>query len=103
MDILGQVRNTGRVVFEMDANAPRRTTPRLACCVACALAVVCIGEHAAAQAQGQRTSDAVNAIDLLERGRVSLRAGDRYAALEAIAQAQRLQPGNLEIAHALAD
>ncbi|TDN67018.1 poly-beta-1,6 N-acetyl-D-glucosamine export porin PgaA [Paraburkholderia sp. BL10I2N1] len=40
---------------------------------------------------------------LLERGRAALRAGDRYAALAAIAQALRLQPGNTEITQALAD
>src|ERR1700752_5089812 len=43
------------------------------------------------------------ASTLLECGRAALRAGDRYAALAAIAQASRLQPGNPEISQALAD
>ncbi|SEB14877.1 poly-beta-1,6 N-acetyl-D-glucosamine export porin PgaA [Variovorax sp. YR216] len=49
----------------------------------------------------QREAEAAAA--LLRRGRDALRAGDRYAALAAIAQAHRLEPDNAEIAQALAD
>ncbi|MEJ8815896.1 poly-beta-1,6 N-acetyl-D-glucosamine export porin PgaA [Variovorax ureilyticus] len=44
-----------------------------------------------------------SAQTLLRRGREALQAGDRYAALAAIAQAHRLKPDDTEIAQALAD
>lgn len=72
-------------------------------CLAGALVIAGIGDQAAARDPGQRSSDAANAVELLERGRAALRVADRYAALEAIAQARRLQPANAEIAQALAD
>ncbi|MDM0110311.1 poly-beta-1,6 N-acetyl-D-glucosamine export porin PgaA [Variovorax sp. J22R24] len=62
------------------------------------------GESARAQPRPDGQAGArTEAPALLERGRASLRAGDRYAALAAIAQARRLQPDNPEIAQALAD
>ncbi|MDL9997506.1 poly-beta-1,6 N-acetyl-D-glucosamine export porin PgaA [Variovorax sp. J22P240] len=63
-----------------------------------------LAEAARAQSGADKRSDAgTDASALLERGRASLRAGDRYAALAAIAQARRFQLDNAEIAQALAD
>jgi len=63
-----------------------------------------LAETAGAQSgSDERPEVGTNALALLERGRAALRAGDRYLALAAIAQARRLQPDNAEIAQALAD
>ncbi|MDM0034209.1 poly-beta-1,6 N-acetyl-D-glucosamine export porin PgaA [Variovorax sp. J22P271] len=70
----------------------------LAGMVACGIAA---GQPSSAA--GKPPDAAVDARVLLERGRALLRAGDRYAALGAIAQARRLQPDNAEVAQALAD
>ncbi|MDM0073716.1 poly-beta-1,6 N-acetyl-D-glucosamine export porin PgaA [Variovorax sp. J2P1-59] len=58
---------------------------------------------AAGQTVPPQVDPAMGASALLERGRTALRAGDRYAALLAIAQAWRMQPGSAETAQALAD
>lgn len=63
-------------------------------------------EHGTGQSRPAAPASQPRAADapaLLQRGREALRAGDRYAALAAIAQARRLQPEDPEIARALAD
>ncbi|MEJ8857330.1 poly-beta-1,6 N-acetyl-D-glucosamine export porin PgaA [Variovorax robiniae] len=59
-------------------------------------------QHAQA-VSGKRPDAPADVSDLVERGRLAWRAGDRYAALAAFGQARRLQPDNPEIAQALAD
>ncbi|MGF6600642.1 biofilm PGA synthesis protein PgaA [Paraburkholderia sp. GAS448] len=69
-----------------------------------AIAATGIAETVSTQSgRDNRPELGTDASALLERGRAALRAGDRYAALAAIAQASRLQPGNTEISQALAD
>lgn len=61
-------------------------------------------QAAAPSAHPARPADVrEDARQWLEQGRRALRAGDRFAALAAIAQAHRLQPADAEIAQALGD